>query len=98
MVQKVAARLWVRGWVFPSDDWETLSVHPAVNGYLFRGKDKAPLPLQLLGYGTPLPLLTINLQLYVILVCLNKKKKTASAAMHGPHSLVQIGPGCVDRA
>ena len=24
--------------------------------------------------------------------------KPASAAMHGPHSMVRIGPGCADRA
>ena len=27
-----------------------------------------------------------------------KFEKPAFAAMHGPHSLVQIGPGCADRA
>ena len=26
------------------------------------------------------------------------KEKPAFAAMHGPHSLVRIGPGCADRA
>ena len=30
--------------------------------------------------------------------CLFKRNKPAFAAIHGPHSLVQIGPGCVDRA
>ena len=30
------------GFRHPSDDWKTLSVSPAVNGYLFKsGKDKA---------------------------------------------------------
>ena len=36
MVQKVAVRLGVRGWALPSDDWKTLSVGSAENGYLFR--------------------------------------------------------------
>ena len=42
MVQKVAVRLWVRGWALPCEDWKTLSVNPAVNGTCFEsGKDKA---------------------------------------------------------
>ena len=42
MVQKVAVRLCVRGWASPCDGWLTLSVSPAVNGYLFElRKDKA---------------------------------------------------------
>ena len=28
-------RLPVQGWASPYDDWKTLSVNPAVNGYLF---------------------------------------------------------------
>ena len=43
MVQKVAVRLLVRGWAWPCDDLKTLSVNPAVNGYLFRIRE---------GYGS----------------------------------------------
>ena len=35
-VQKVAVRSRVRGFISPCDDWKTLSVNAAVNGYLFR--------------------------------------------------------------
>ena len=35
MVQKVAYRSWIRARALPSDDWNTLSVNPAVNWYLF---------------------------------------------------------------
>ena len=35
MVQKVAGRSRVRGWALPFENWKTLSVNPAVNGYLF---------------------------------------------------------------
>ena len=29
----------VRGWTSPCDDWKTLSVNQAVNGYLFRNRE-----------------------------------------------------------
>ena len=42
MGQKVTVRKTVRGWALTCDDWKTLSVNPAVNGYRFElGKDKA---------------------------------------------------------
>ena len=40
MVQKVAAKLCVRGWVSQCDDWETLSENPAVNGHIFRIREE----------------------------------------------------------
>ena len=30
---------YVPGWVLPCQDWKTLSVNPAVNGYLFKIKE-----------------------------------------------------------
>ena len=30
----------VRGWALPCDDWKTLSVNPAVNGYLLRIREE----------------------------------------------------------
>ena len=30
----------VQGWALPCDDWKTLSVNPAVNGYLFQIKGR----------------------------------------------------------
>ena len=42
MVQKVAGRSCVRGWASRSDDWETLTIHPAVMGtFVELGKDIA---------------------------------------------------------
>ena len=29
-------KAWIRGWASPCGDWKTLSVNPAVNGYLFQ--------------------------------------------------------------
>ena len=37
-------------------------------------------------------ILTYNLPLT------NNGQQPANAAMHGPHSLVRVGPGCADRA
>ena len=30
----------VQGWALPCKDWKTLSVNPAVNGYLFRIRER----------------------------------------------------------
>ena len=49
MVQKVAVRSRVRVWASPCDDWKTLSANPAVNGYLFRIRERLVFSLPSIG-------------------------------------------------